>query len=265
MKKRRKLFLIPLILCLSMLFSAGSVFAAEMTESELEIVNLSIDSFLKNVLSMTDEQLEEMSSYDDVYADVAEKVREARKDTGALIDIKSVTSEIGEHAVTATAQCDFEKLDAEVVVYLTTDATEITNMVINVDYPLSTKMGQAVSNFAIGVIIVFVILLFLAFIISLFKYLNPDARKKKAAQKKAAQSGQERPAGVKTAEVNAQAQAAVQQPAAAANAAEQKDDLEIVAVIAAAIAAAEADLGPSSGDGYVVRSIRKLSGNWKRA
>ena len=45
-----------------------------------------------------------------------------------------------------------------------------------------------------------------------------------------------------------------------------KDDLEIVAVIAAAIAAAEADLGPSSGDGYVVRSIRKVSSRnqWKR-
>ena len=89
---------------------------------------------------------------------------------------------------------------------------------------------------------VFVILAFLIFVISLFKYIPGlvEGKKKESAPAPAA---------------------AAPAPAAATPVAEPvvedvTDDGELVAVIAAAIAASE---GKTSTDGFVVRSIRKIN------
>lgn len=94
---------------------------------------------------------------------------------------------------------------------------------------------------------VFAVLILLAFIISLFKYVsvfeNRGKAKKGEAEKSAAPAAAPAPAA----------------PAAPAPA----DDLQLVAVITAAIAAAE---GTTSTDGFVVRSIKRRSNNkWKKA
>ena len=108
-------------------------------------------------------------------------------------------------------------------------------------------MTQAAQNTVMGVAIVFVMLVFLSFIISLMKYIPGMVEsfgKKKAA-----------PAEAKPAPAPVQA-APVQEEE------ELVDDGELVAVIAAAIAACE----NTSTDGFVVRSIRKSKkGNWQRA
>ena len=102
---------------------------------------------------------------------------------------------------------------------------------------------------AIGMGLTFAVLLLMIFIISLFRYLpNPDAPK---AVKK---------------EEPAQAPVAAAPVAAPAPVVEQTsltDDLELVAVITAAIAAASG----TGTDGFVVRSIRraKTTSNWKKA
>ena len=96
-------------------------------------------------------------------------------------------------------------------------------------------MQSAAVNTVIGIAIVFFILLFLSFVISLMKYIP----KLEAALTKK----------------NAPAPAPAPAPAAPAPVEDEElvDDGELVAVIAAAIAAAEG----TSTDGFVVRSIRK--------
>ena len=92
---------------------------------------------------------------------------------------------------------------------------------------------------------VFIVLIFISFIISLLKHVNKIGAKKE--------------------ETTAQTQAQPQQAAVAEveeNNDDEVDDLELVAVITAAIAASE----NTSADGLVVRSIRKVNktNNWKR-
>ena len=93
-------------------------------------------------------------------------------------------------------------------------------------------MKNAGLNTLLGMGIVFVVLIFIAFIISLFKYIQP----KKA------------PA--------AEAQAPVQAAPAVQEEEDETDDMQLVAVITAAIHASLSAQGiePS---GYVVRSIRR--------
>lgn len=106
-------------------------------------------------------------------------------------------------------------------------------------------IANAGLNTLIGVGTVFMVLIFLSFLISLFKYIpGLVGGKKKEAAPKAAPA----PAPVVVPVVEEE---------------DLSDDLELVAVIAAAIAASE---GAASADGYVVRSIKKRNTKkWQRA
>ena len=101
-------------------------------------------------------------------------------------------------------------------------------------------LQRAGLNTLMGVGTVFVMLILLSLLISLFRFIpNPEA--KKAAEAKAAKEAQA--AVIAAAPVQAEENLA--------------DDGELVAVIAAAIAAAEG----TTTDGFVVRSIRKVKRN----
>lgn len=112
---------------------------------------------------------------------------------------------------------------------------------------------KALINTLLGMGTVFLVLIFIAFLISLLPKLTgmiESIGKKKTKQEAAAVN---KPA----------ASAAVSVPAAAQESEEELvDDLELVAVITAAIAASEG----VSADGFVVRSIKRSAQNkWKRA
>ena len=111
---------------------------------------------------------------------------------------------------------------------------------------LGSKMASAGVNTVTGLLVVFFMLVFLSLIIACFKFLNPGGSEVKPEKKDAAPA----PSASK--------------PAAAPAARSEEIDLaknqELVAVIAAAIAASEGG-NPS---GYVVRSIRRLHNNkWR--
>ena len=101
-------------------------------------------------------------------------------------------------------------------------------------------MTKAALNTLIGMGTVFVMLIMISLIISLFNFIP----KIQAAFSKKGKKEETKNAGID----NAVTQIAAQEEAEA-------DDTELVAVIAAAIAASE---GAASTDGFVVRSIRKV-------
>ena len=94
-------------------------------------------------------------------------------------------------------------------------------------------------NTLIGMGTVFVVLIFISFIISLFKYISVFENRKKEQKEDTASVGVD----------NAIAQVV----------SNEEDDLELIAVITAAIAASEG----TSTDGLVVRSIRKVNNRRK--
>ncbi len=110
----------------------------------------------------------------------------------------------------------------------------IDSITVSPDYEMSELMTKAALNTVLGMGTVFAVLILISLLISCFNFI-PKIQEKfrgKAAQLESA------PAPVKAAE-----------PAAVV---EETDDTELIAVIAAAIAASE---GAVSADGYVVRSI----------
>jgi sodium pump decarboxylase gamma subunit len=138
-----------------------------------------------------------------------------------------------------------EKNDSQITVGFTYDlARNVTLLTWTVKDSFSASVVKAGMNTVIGLGTVFVVLLFLTFIISQIHWI-PDIlnRKKKISE--------------------APAPAPAPAPAAApvAEEIEETDDLELVAVISAAIAASE----QAPADGFVVRSIRRRGrkSNWR--
>ena len=116
---------------------------------------------------------------------------------------------------------------------------------INVYYYTEENRKKAGLSTISGRGTVFVVLIFISFIISLFRFI-PELEKKFKNKKTAEPAKAPAPAPVPVAE-----------PAAE----EASDDAELVAVISAAIAAAEG----TSADGFVVRSIkRRKSNKWNK-
>lgn len=127
--------------------------------------------------------------------------------------------------------------DGYVTINVDAEAGTLDSMQYNVNYSFGELMAQAGMNTLLGMGTTFVILILLALIISLFKYL-PNGQKKKEAEEEKDITPEE--------------------ALAEANAEEGEenltDDGELVAVIAAAIAASE---GKKTTSGFQVRSIRK--------
>ena len=115
---------------------------------------------------------------------------------------------------------------------------------------IEDAMVEAGVNTIIGVTVVFAALLFISFVISLFKYIS--VLEKKLADRK---DGISLP---KQAVEQTMTQIAAQEVVAT-------DDLELIAVITAAIHAYEAAQGNTVTDGLVVRSIRKRNSRWQNA
>lgn len=242
--KRKIRTTLCLLICLVTFFAAVPVSAA-MDDATKDTLSAYIPSYLEQVFSMDEESIEaarESGGFGEVLADALE---DNQSELGALKSVDEVSiDDSDDEQIMVSAQCSFEKHDAEVVLYLSEDGSSVQNLVINIAYPLSVKLVQAGQNTAVGLIVVFIVLIFLSLVISLFK-LIPSGKKEKNSE----------------ASVSAPKAAPVAPAATKVSAAQ---DEEIAAVIAAAIAAAESE--SASGSGYVVRSIKRCgsSKNWKR-
>ena len=115
---------------------------------------------------------------------------------------------------------------------------------------IEDAMAEATVNTIIGITVVFLALLFISFVISLFKYINKFEQK--LAEKKAGKA----PAPKKE---------PTPAPAPIVEAAPEMDDLELIAVITAAIHAYEEAQGNVVEGDLVVRSIKKRNSRWQNA
>lgn len=138
------------------------------------------------------------------------------------------------------------------VVTLNVDAKGyLTGISADIQYSFGERMINAALNTLMGMGTVFLVLIIMIGCISCFKFIPSLQEKfsrkgKKTKAPQAAEPVQSAPAG---------AMAAPAQSVAPAQ------DEELVAVIAAAIAASE---GYESTDGFVVRSIRRRGSSWKK-
>lgn len=250
-QKWKKLIGLVLIgICILAMTACGS---SETEESSLRLPDEAtqqslIDSFgsvLQNISQLDDASIKSYLESDDAFSASAATAWDSNgKSLGAYVETVSGEMEVNEDSYLVTLQAEFEKRTAECVFTLDKNGNP-TGVSIDPVYTMGEKMTQAAQNTVMGVVIVFVMLIFLSFIISLMKYIPGMVE---SFGKKKAAPAEEKPAPVQAVPVLEEE--------------ELVDDGELVAVIAAAIAACE----NTSTDGFVVRSIRKSKkGNWQRA
>ena len=232
--------------------------AAAEAESESETEALSQEEQLKQTMaqylegfsSYTDEQLDQMLESDNASTKlIAANWSSVKEEVGNFVEVTRLDSNVSEDGYTYTITCHtkYEKTgDTDVVVTYEQNAKDQSvSFSWDIQYSMGKLIERAGLNTVMGIGIVFLALLFLSFLIGRL-HIIPDLIEKKEAEK-------------------APVAPAAPAPVAAPVVEEEEDlmdDLELVAVITAAIAASET----TSGDGFVVRSIKKANRrNWQRA
>ena len=233
------------IACVFGLVACGGSSGNSAASSEVELTEEQkqqwYDSASQFVLAMNEaiETGEAEAQMDDpVYGPAFSSWQNALQDIGEVQGIEGKSCSFTKKEGTVVVSVKGSKHDADVVFTMESSDQNYTvkGITTNVEYSMKEKIQQAGMNTLLGMGTTFAVLILLALVIALFGKVVGGAfsNKNKAASKTAAPA-----------------------PVAAAPVAEEEeltDDMELVAVIAAAIAAFE---GAESTDGFVVRSIRK--------
>lgn len=175
------------------------------------------------------------------FASAINSFHSAKETVGAITETSGSSVEIKGNQIIVEVEVTGEKKNATAEVIFSNDMfMTLESAALNPKSTVGELMGKAALNTLIGMGTVFAVLILISVIISCFKLISKVQENK---AKKAAPAPEA--AGVD----NAVSQIAEQEAVA-----EETDDLELIAVIAAAIAASQ---GASSTDGLVVRSVRR--------
>ncbi len=257
MKKQLSLLLCLLAAIFLVSGCARTDETVEYSEADVEQVTEFLIEYCNSADETTVEQWEELSEFEqeyqiaqaglpltpDSFLGALESWQAGVEECGAYEGHGDYSFEADKSGLTVTVPVQFEERDATLE-FQFDEKLYLETMTVNAQYSLPEILEKAGLNTLLGMGTVFVVLIFISLIISLFAYIPKlqaaFARKPKqpAAQEESAPAVGHTPEAV----------------------AEASDDLELVAVIAAAVAAAEG----APADGFVVRSIRRRPANrWK--
>ena len=244
-KKITSVCMALLVMAALIIGSTSMVFAADKVDDSVKntLVNTA-EGLTDTIIGLADADIENyLNSGDDFTTSAMQSWQSSKDELGSKKDKNGETSvTLKDDQYTVTVPVKFEKADANFVYVFDSTGTPVS-LSVDVQYGMGKTLQRAGLNTLMGIGTVFVMLILLSLLISLFRFIpNPEA--KKAAEAKAAKEVKE-------------AEAAAAAPAVQAAEEKLADDGELVAVIAAAIAAAEG----TTTDGFVVRSIRKVKRN----
>ncbi len=242
----KKIFaILGMITCMIGLCACGQE-TRQMSEEEQNLVTRD-EALVQDFNSVVSQgAVEQLADQPEIYAGLL-GWQDALEDIGEFEGTNGGTAVVNDEEIYAEINVLGSKHNAVVEVVYDPATGMLQAVTTNVTYSLGEIMMKALMNTVIGMGTVFVVLILISLIISCFTLISKiEGRKKKAAENPAGANVQPAPAAV--------------QPAAQE---ELSDDTELVAVIAAAIAAYE---GSGSTDGFVVRSIRKSNkSKWQNA
>lgn len=247
MKKKISLLLGLLVLVFSF---TGCAKTEEPIEYNETAVGQLIDFLIQYCEDVDDETLKEwnnLSEYTQNYQFMQSGLRFTPENFSAAVDSwKAGVEECGAYighgdfiytasgeGLEVSTHVEYENREAEVV-FEFDEKLYLESVNVNAEFSTGEILKKAGLNTLLGMGTVFAVLIFISIIISLFKFIP---------------SGNKKPA--QAAPVKAETVPVVEETV------EETDDLELIAVISAAIAAAEG----TSTDGFVVRSIRRRSAN----
>lgn len=245
---KKILLVLGMITCILGLTACGSEEVKTPEQIALEESASSAADQIVNAVNMAVQSGLEGQYVDEVSVAAINSWKSAQEDIGSFQGILDHEIDVDDDTIVVNVLIDGTLHDAKVeVIFEDTIPTSITT---NVIYSFGELMEKAALNTVIGMGTVFVVLILICFIISAF-VLIPKVQAIFSKKEK------------QTEEVRKEAVADTAAQVVEAAEEDVSDDLELVAVIAAAIAASE---GAASTDGFVVRSIRRANTNkWQRA
>ena len=263
MKNRLKKIILALTVSLAMLslFGCAKEATVEPMSAETEqMMAYSAESMFQQIISMSDEEVGDLieaysEQQDTIMINGLNAWLTSEEDLGAFVEIKGTdVIQDSDGGYTATVHAAFEQRDCEFILGVNKRMTKYTNLSFSPVYTTGELVSEGFGNLIVGMGMVFIVLIFLAWVISLFKYIHiaEEKAKKKAQEKEAALTAKAEPEPIAAVPVPAPA------PKAAAPLASGDD--EVAVVIAAAIAAYEADTGRHFDElrnGLTVRKIRR--------
>lgn len=279
-KMKRVLLVLCLVACFFTLSACGKA-SEEEEEISPQIISALEETGKQQLSAFTQLTPEDIKSYkkqfektkNSVMVSALDSWNLAKDDLGKFQSIDSKKVEMLDGDYMLTMESTFEKHPMTLTM-ITDYEGNITSLSFNVNYTMGEKMEQAFMNMIMGMGTVFIVLIFISWIISRFKYINvweKNMKEKQAAKEQAAapKTVPTRPAApapaapapvTAPAPVLAAAPAPVEEPEPVCE--DLSDDMELVAVITAAIAASQS----VPVEGLVVRSIRRKStAKWKNA
>lgn len=239
---KRWLLVLGMITCILGVSACGSKQEeepawTEMTEEEAIYYGEQIFQNLREICSGNYEnEKAQIAKADAVSASAFSSWDSAQEDIGEFVEILEENAQINDDGFIVNLKIKGTVHDANIEIIFD-DEMLLTSMSTNVVYSFGELMAKAAMNTLLGMGTVFVVLILISLIISCFTFI-PKIQASFTKKPQQTQQPVAAPAPV--------AVAAVEE--------EEADDLELVAVIAAAIAASQ---GAASTDGFVVRSIRK--------
>lgn len=155
-------------------------------------------------------------------------------------------SEVTNEGLKVSASAQFADRDATIS-FIFDEMSYMETMTIDAEFSMGEILEKAGLNTVLGMGTVFVVLIFISFLISLFRFIPALTGAKKKEEKASAP--------VQSAPVPASVPAVTETT--------EEDDTELIAVIAAAIAAVreEAGMDEAAAGGFYVRSIRRRPSN----
>lgn len=227
--------------CPGMTVSASGTDEIAFSETEYQVA---AEAYMQQITSFDDATIESYltsGQLDEVTTATLESWKQMRAEVGELVEVTESDVTISDETVTVVVEAVFEEREGTFTLVSSLDMTVLDSATFAKTLTLGEIFEKAALNTLMGMGTVFAVLILIAFIISLFKYI-PKFQEMFAKKKDAAPT--------------AAPAAPVAKPAPVVE--ELVDDSELVAVIMAAIYASMASEGKAvSKDGLVVRSIRR--------
>ncbi len=253
MKKKISLLLCVLVMALSFVGCSEE----KVSKTTRETLEQSAEVFISSFSQMADKDLESfktvsefqldyimMSNYLPVsgedFLTIINSWQAAEKECGEYVGHGDYEVVVKNDGYEVSTEAEYKDRKATIL-FVFNENMNVESMDVSAKFSMGEILTKAGLNTLLGMGTVFAVLIFLAFLISLMQYIPVlmDLFNKKDKKTEAKEASVSTEAAVETVEV--------------------ADDLELIAVITAAIAAQEG----TSTDGFVVRSIRRrTSNNW---
>ena len=183
-KKITSVFMTFLVMAALVIGSTSAVFAADKVDDTVKSTLVTTAEGLTDaIVQLKDEEIENyMSSGDDFTTSAMQSWQTSKDELGAKKDSNGETTvTFKDDQYTVTVPLKFEKADANFVYVFDSQGTP-TSMSVDVQYGMGKTLQRAGLNTLMGIGTVFVMLILLSLLISLFRFIpNPEAKKKAQA------------------------------------------------------------------------------------